>query len=450
MIRLLRHSALRLWLLLLWGIPAGFWLLPRIMVWLPDLSAGVAMALFLFAGGCLQGGVLDLIGRQRIHSLIREGELWEQAGIRPRAEERYLRAVRVFDSILVSPWFSRGVSGHLTRVMAGFYLSGRVRYPGFRQAAARYLLDRPGDEALAQLWVERALVDDAARERGSRASFVLTALADAHHDNPKLAFSLAVLFLDQERTDFPARRLYRSVLKLLAGDSPERESFPRAYREKLDMVLPPLGWPEEMSDPGADPEEVEESMGSQMESPEIYAPGREFLKREDRSLGRGIIVFPVRGIKTTGAFALSLARKFTGAGAKLAGLAGLKSEKVRQYGKLTLICVLGLCLGIFLWSAVAHMLKSTSTEPVVHPVGETSSGPYTIQVAAYLKAPHADRYLGELKDKGLQAYIKKTRGGGKTWYLIRVSHFKTKQEAAAYGRKLKSQGKIEDFFVSNS
>jgi len=151
-----------------------------------------------------------------------------------------------------------------------------------------------------------------------------------------------------------------------------------------------------------------------------------------------------------GACILSLGRSCTGTFAKLTGPASLTGKLFRQYGKFTLVFVASVCLGIFLWSSLAHMLKSTSTEPVIHPVGNTVSGPFTIQVAAYLKQSHADRYLGKLKDRGLKAHIKKTRGGGKIWYLIRVSHFKTKQEAAAYGRKLKSQGKIEDFFVSNS
>jgi hypothetical protein len=448
MIRILRYSGLRLWLLLLWGIPVGFWLLFRIMVWLPDLSAGMAMVLFLAGGGCVQGLILDLIGRQRVRSLIREGELWEQAGIRPRAEERYLRAVRVFDSILVSPWFSRNLSRDLSRVMGGFYLSGQARYPGFRQAAAQYLLSRPGDEALAQLWLERALAPDGGQDRDRVFSDVLTALAQEHQDNPKLAFGLTVLFLDQDRADFSARRLYRSVLRLLEGDPPEAAILARAYVEKLKTFLAPRGGMDGMGDPESDPEGIGATLGSQMKSPEILTPDR--FERTARTLGRQIFRLPGRMAGTAGVFVFNIAQPVVNACARLAGAVGLKREKRRQYVKATLISALAVCLGIFLWSSLAHMLKSTSTEPVVHPVGDAAPGPFTIQVAAYLKQSHADRYLKKLKGKGLQAHVKKTRGGGKTWYLVRVSHFKTKQQAATYGRTLKSQGKIEDFFVSNS
>jgi len=441
---------MRLWLLLLWAVPAGFWLLPRLMAFFPDLSASLTMVLFLSAGASLQGGVLDLIGRQRVRALIREGELWEQAGIRSRAEERYLKAVRVFDSILVSPWFSRGVSKDLTRVMAGFYLSGHVRYPGFRQAAARYLLYLPGDEALALLWIERALSENGGRGlRDSLDSFVLTALSQEHHDNPKLALNLAVLFLDQERSDFPARRLYRSVFKLLENDPSLKTAFPREYGEKLKTFVDPRGQLETMHESSM--EAVGETLGGQMVTAEIYAPGREFDPQSGKPPIRRSIGVTGRAIASVGAFVLALVR---GAAKACTGLVGsfgiLKRATVSRYGKYAAASVLAVCLAVFLWSSLAHMLKSTSTEPVKHPVGETTSGPFTIQVAAYLKQTHAEGYLSKLKDKGLLAHIKKTKGGGKTWYLVRISHFKSKQEASDYGRKLKSQGKIDDFFVSNS
>ncbi|MCP4672119.1 MAG: SPOR domain-containing protein, partial [Desulfobacula sp.] len=75
--------------------------------------------------------------------------------------------------------------------------------------------------------------------------------------------------------------------------------------------------------------------------------------------------------------------------------------------------------------------------------------PFTIQVAAYLKQVHADRYAGVLKKKGFTPFIKKVRGGGKTWYVVRVSEFSDKASAAAFGKKLKDKKIIDDFFVSN-
>ena len=44
---------------------------------------------------------------------------------------------------------------------------------------------------------------------------------------------------------------------------------------------------------------------------------------------------------------------------------------------------------------------------------------------------------------------KKVNGGGKTWFVVRVSEFADKKSAADYGRKLKRQKIIDDFFVNN-
>ena len=76
--------------------------------------------------------------------------------------------------------------------------------------------------------------------------------------------------------------------------------------------------------------------------------------------------------------------------------------------------------------------------------------PFTIQVAAYLKKRHADAYVILLKKKGLDAFIHQVDGGGKSWFLVRISSFPDKAEAESYGRQLKSDGLIEDFFVDNN
>jgi nicotinamide riboside kinase len=40
-------------------------------------------------------------------------------------------------------------------------------------------------------------------------------------------------------------------------------------------------------------------------------------------------------------------------------------------------------------------------------------------------------------------------GGGKTWFVVRVSEFADKKSADTYGRHLKQQKIIDDFFVTN-
>ena len=480
MIQLLRYLAIRLWLLLIWGLPAGLWLLPRAVVWVPGLSPVMAMSAFLAAGGILQGLILDLAGRQRILGLIREGELWEQAGVRPRAEELFVKAVRIFDSALISTWAGRRLSPDLTRAMAGFYLTGPTRYPGFRPAAARYLLYSPEDETLALLWLDRYLLDFRESTGDSLTRAVLTALAQAHHGHPKIARKLAGPFLEQGRRDLPAKRLYRSVLKMMETG---RAELSQERKEQIEALLAEetLAGPGRKSEAESGLQEPEvtlsdpdgptlgDRLGSREFSetvlPSLQSAGRQTGRAAARILGRSVGMAGTAalglgrgmtwGVSRAGTGAGTLTRAIGGVIGREAGKTGaVKKGTVKKGVKIVLISALALWLGIFLWSSLTHMLKSTSTEPVAHQadgtVSRRVSGPFTIQVAAYLKEIHADRYVQVLREKGVTAHVKKTLGGGKTWFLVRVSTFGTKEAAAAFGKKLKAQGKIDDFFVSNT
>jgi cell division protein FtsN len=95
------------------------------------------------------------------------------------------------------------------------------------------------------------------------------------------------------------------------------------------------------------------------------------------------------------------------------------------------------------------MLKSRTVEIQKVAVDMPTPKPFTIQVAAYLKQESADHYVDLLKKKGIDAAVKKVAGGGKTWFVVRVSEFEDKQSAEAYGQTLKQQKIIDDFFVNN-
>jgi len=75
--------------------------------------------------------------------------------------------------------------------------------------------------------------------------------------------------------------------------------------------------------------------------------------------------------------------------------------------------------------------------------------PLTIQVAAYLKRVHAERYVAELRARDLDAYWQEARSRDKTWYQVRISHFPDKAAALAFGERLKREGIIDDFYVVN-
>ena len=83
--------------------------------------------------------------------------------------------------------------------------------------------------------------------------------------------------------------------------------------------------------------------------------------------------------------------------------------------------------------------------PVVAPVTD----PFTLQVAAYLNETDAQHYVDQLKGLGLDAYWTRASGSSKTWYQVRISHFKTKAEARTVGEDLKTRQLIGDYYVAN-
>ena len=75
--------------------------------------------------------------------------------------------------------------------------------------------------------------------------------------------------------------------------------------------------------------------------------------------------------------------------------------------------------------------------------------PFTIQGAAYLEPDYAQRYVTQLKKQGLDAYWTEAATGNKRWYQVRLSHFKDKNSARAYGESLKARGIFDDYYVAN-
>jgi cell division septation protein DedD len=110
-----------------------------------------------------------------------------------------------------------------------------------------------------------------------------------------------------------------------------------------------------------------------------------------------------------------------------------------------------LCAGalIFIFYPVFFVDEPEPVEKTKTVIEERVPKPFTIQVAAYLKENHARQFVVNLTQKGVDARIKTTTGGGNTWYLIQVSEFEDRQMAAAYGNHLISENIIEEFFVSN-
>jgi hypothetical protein len=125
------------------------------------------------------------------------------------------------------------------------------------------------------------------------------------------------------------------------------------------------------------------------------------------------------------------------------------NERTGLVLKMGFFGIISICFLWFMVNTLSHMLQSKTPEKEAIIVQDKVRMPFTIQVAAYLKQIHADRYVDSLRKRQIEADVKRTEGGGKTWFVVRVSQFADKKSAAAYGVKLKQQGLIDDFFVNN-
>lgn len=465
MIRVMRNVGVRLWVAVLLAVPAGFYLLPgvgRIIPGMPPLAFLLIMTGLIFL---IAGLFFDVTARLLIRALVREGEAWERAGISSKARKKYNRAVRVFDSFLLSPLSFRATAEVLTAALARFTLTaGRDDDDMFRRAAARHIRTGNPDGALVKLWLSRRLrhMDVTGPEQEA-----LTRLAQ-EPDIPKERLALLTeIFLKLGRADFSAGQVVAAAM----ADETLARQFGALHKELTGEAAGDS--PAMALHPGTDSTTVEETGQTlkDMAGPNTGSPGRrkarkrplfsDFRKIRERTgqagalAGRGVAGF-LGGIAS--GIALGITR---GAGFLFTAITnGIKQVREREragfYLKVSAMGLLTLWLAFFVWNTMAHLFSpkpAPVVQPVTRPVEETSQPlpkPFTIQVAAYLKQSHADRFLEKLAEDEIQARIITTGAGGKTWYLIRVSEFPDKESAAAFGNKLKADAVIDDFFVSNN
>ncbi len=442
MIRVLGNFSLRLWILAMLAGPFCFFLMPWIVKVFPGVHPVVAGMGMIAVLGLAIGTSLDFMGKKWINSSIKEGELWERTNILSRAEKHYTRAVRIYDTFLLSPFSAGKIGRRVTGSLARFALTTKRGNPGFKLASAAYLKSNPVDETLAALWLAQLKKDGMA---GALEHDVLSALADVHYTHGKLQVIIADVLIDLGRMDYSAKRLYKNLL----DDQELAPELLADYREKIQELL------------GEPDETIEKDLGTRVVSisPRTQIQTRTRTLGFVLGLGLGLgqwfksqipvfVSFVKKVIKTSGmalASGLSFLILFSGKAVVLARERG----KIGFYIRAGLVGILSVWVLFFIWNTISHILKSTPKEKEPRIVEIQVPKPFTIQVAAYLKQAHADRYLAVLEKKGITATIKEVGGGGKTWYVVRISEFSDKDGAAAFGKKLKDQKIIDDFFVSN-
>jgi len=484
MTHFLRHTAVCLWLSLLIGGIAGFWVLPVLQ---PVL--GIDAMPFVVAGALAAVYVLilwaaDRIGLSRVTRLMRSAGIAEREGRSAEAEEDYREALAGLDRFWVSPADRRSVLNHLAGRLARFYLAQARLVPAAEDFITQYLSLYPGDEEVAEQWVR--LVEDRGGLREEHQDLAAR-LGSAHPRNAAVQHALARLYLALERTDYPALRSYRRVCdaqgrapaefcedlaRLMRRDRRSDEWAQQIYSQQQGLApasdLSASRRPSHLHRIEADDSEAAEG--------EIPLPVDEWDQPEAafRMAGEAGALeeeeTEVRASLFTGSPAAwpSLYRlaKVAGSGlhAVLEGVRGFARGIWKSARLAFQFRVVRRALGVLMIAGVAgggiwiviHTLDLFDRGPVPPagsersaPVAAAAMDPYTLQVAAYLKQDNAFKLVEELKGKGLDAYWTETSSGGKLWYQVRISHFPDQQTARDYGRNLKWQGLIDDFYVTN-
>ncbi|MCP4023947.1 MAG: hypothetical protein GY729_19045, partial [Desulfobacteraceae bacterium] len=250
MIWILRNISVRLWVGVLLSIPASLYLMSNVNGLLLGMNP-VALVLLTAAIFITSvSAIMDLLGKYRINRLIKEGAIWERSGAFHKAEQRYLEAQSVFDTFLLSPFWSRRVFKNLSGTMAKFNLTTSSKNPNFKMATIAYLKMNPTDLGVVEPWLQSLLQT---KQVGASEQEVLTRLANIDHANDEIGCLLADIFLGLERKDFTAQKLYQSLLRdkainwkykdritQVVGEKekvePEQKAFPKPVpKKKLDI-----------------------------------------------------------------------------------------------------------------------------------------------------------------------------------------------------------------------
>ena len=419
MIWILRNISVHLWITTLFAIPLSFYLLPGLAEFFPGINPLITGVVTITGVIVIISFLMDLTAKKLIASLIKEGHAWERSGIFNKADKNYTKALRVYDTFLLWPFASKKTAQRISGAIAKFYLNYSVENKNFKLGTLVYLKINPADKDIAHLWLARL------RKSSIVTSFeqeILSMLAQRYYSDKILSILILDIFLGLEREDFTAKKLYQHVLS-----DPELK---HGYAKKIEALI---GKPEDT---------LQKEVSFQL-----------FDKKPVRKveIGKKVQVLTKKGV-----YFLHSLWSFMGGSFSFLMLSAAKmynyikqNEKIRFYLKAGFLTLVSGLLLFFMVGPISHIFKSRTIEKEKIKTPIQVFKPYTIQVAAYLKPKHAQRYVYILKKKEIDARIKKVYGGGKTWFVVRVSEFIDRKSAAAYGQKLKKQKIIDDFFVNN-
>ncbi len=419
MIWILKNISVHLWITTLFAIPLSFYFLSGLAEFFPEINPLITGFVTIAGVIAIISILMDLAAKKIITNLIKEGHAWERSGIFNKADKNYTKALRVYDTFLLWPFTSKKTAQRISGAIAKFYLNSSVENKNFKLGTLVYLKINPADKDIAHLWLTRL------RQSSIVTSFeqeILSMLAQRYYSDKILSILILDIFLGLEREDFTAKKLYQHVLS-----DPELK---HGYSKKIEALI---GKPEDT---------LQKEVSFQL-----------FDKKpvEKVEIGKKVQVLTEKGV-----YFLQSLWSFMGGSFSFLILSAAKvytyikqNEKIRFYLKAGFLTLISGLLLFFMVGPISHIFKSRTIEKEKIKTPIQVFKPFTIQVAAYLKPKHAQSYVDILKKKEIDARIKKVYGGGKTWFVVRVSEFIDRKSAAAYGQKLKKQKIIDDFFVNN-
>ncbi len=477
---LVKHVAVRLWTALWGGSVVALLVLPPFAASLGPAWMVVPGLGLLIAAYWLAGLLFAAMGRRRLARLLDEATVWERAGMSREARQALDLAAATVDSFLFSPLSRQAPVRRLLSQMAHHQLAKATPDSASNAIIEAYLRDFPQDRDAAVKWLESLL---AGGEVTRNAHDIAARIGSAHNDDDDIQRMLTRFYLAEGRCDFAALQTYRLWVDsaesagdtLMDGIGDLLLAQQRADSLALDVylnrvegghrdgrwlsgiaaclqVVPPgllshrLRERADTALADIDPVRRERMAAAFLPDTAIDAPG---------ASAAGPRIPWSRIQATAGRAAAGLGRVAThwrsGAASLSERLRGaLRSRRFKSVFKWVSAGVFAVGVGWLVLSTASHMTGGLTTpEPVPAPAAVPVTDPFTLQVAAYLQETDARRYTNQLIDQGLDAYWTRASGANTTWYQVRVSHFKTKAAARAYGEDLKNRQIIDDYYVAN-
>ncbi len=477
---LFKHIAVRLWMALVIGSLAALVVLPPFAGttgpgWMVVPGLGLLAAAFW-----LTGLVFAALGRRRLERLLGEATVWERAGMPREASQALARAAATVDSFFFSPLSRKIPAGRLLARMARFQMAQPDPETSSDALIGAYLRHFPRDRNAAVKWLEGVL---AGRAVTQKTHDIAARIGAAYPQDRAIQRMLAQFYLAERRCDFAALQTYQQLMDagdtlpdtLLGGIADLFLAQPRTDSLALKVYL------DNHASGGRDPRllhgiaaccrmirpspvtlpllERADAVLDGMDASQRSKMAARFVSESpdpdpEQPLSRPRIVRLALGpsirkamvglggaVSASATDGLNLLRSIRGA---------LLSRRAKSVAKWAALGLLVIGVGWLVINTALHMAANFKTvEKAPEPVAAPVTDPFTLQVAAYLQENEARRYVDQLKGQGLEAYWTRASGTRKTWYQVRIAHFKTKAEARVVGEDLKKRQLIGDYYVAN-